>query len=58
LSEKVDSSAIEEANKEVTGIVENTGGKWKPYVKLTPEQKAACTENMKAQLPSKDTECK
>jgi len=40
LSEKVNSSAIKEANKEVTAIVTNTGGKKKSYVKLTPEQKA------------------
>jgi len=40
LSKKVDSSAIEEGNKEVTTVVTNTGGKQKPYVKLTPEQKA------------------
>ena len=40
LSEKVDSSVIEEANKEVTTIIADVGGKLKPYLKLTPEQKA------------------
>ena len=40
LSEKVDSSAIEEANKEVTTIIADAGGKLKPYLKLTPKQKA------------------
>ena len=40
LSEKMDSSVIEEANKEVTTIIADAGGKRKPYWKLTPEQKA------------------
>ena len=34
LSEKVDSSVIEEANKEVTTIIADVGGKCKPYLKL------------------------
>lgn len=40
LSKKVDSAAIEEANKEVTAVIGNTGGKRKPYLKLTDEQRA------------------
>ena len=38
LSEKVDSAAIEEANKEVTVVIAGTGGKRQPYLKLTDEQ--------------------
>ena len=40
LKEKVDSSAIEEANKEVSNVITDSGGKRNPYLKLTPEQKA------------------
>ena len=40
LKEKVDSSAIEEANKEVSNVITDSGGKRKPYLKLMPEQKA------------------
>ena len=40
LSDKVDSSTTEEVNKEVITIVAGAGGKHKPYVKLTLEQKA------------------
>ena len=40
LSEKVDSAAIEEANKEVTAVIANTRGKHKRYLKLTDEQQA------------------
>ena len=40
LSKKVDSSTIEEANKEVTTIIADLGGKCKPYLKLISEQKA------------------
>ena len=40
LSEKVDSAAIEEANKEVTAVIASTGGKRKPYLKLTDKQRA------------------
>ena len=40
LSKEVDSAAIEEANKEVTAVIANTGGKRKPYLKLTDEQRA------------------
>ena len=36
----MDSSAIEEANKEVTTIIVDLGGKCKQYLKLTPEQNA------------------
>ena len=50
LCEKVDSSTIEEVNKEVTAIVVNIGGKRnRPYLKLTSKQKATigqyATEN-------------
>ena len=37
LSEKVDSAAIEEANKEVTAVIASTGSKRQPYLKLTDE---------------------
>ena len=40
LSEKVDSAAIEEANKEVTAVIVSTGSKCQPYLKLTDEQRA------------------
>ena len=40
LSEKVDSAAIEEANREVTAVIASTGGKRKRYLKLTDEQRA------------------
>ena len=40
LSEKVDSAAIEEANKEVTAVIAGTGVKRQPYLKLTDEQRA------------------
>ena len=40
LSEKVDSAAIEEANKEVIAVIASTGGKRQPYLKLTDEQRA------------------
>ena len=38
LSKKLDSSAIEEANKEVTAVIAITGGKHQLYLKLTDEQ--------------------
>ena len=38
LCEKLDSAAIEEANEEVTAVIAGTGGKRKPYFKLTDEQ--------------------
>ena len=38
LSEKVDSAAIEEANKEVTAVTASTGGKRKRYLKLIDKQ--------------------
>ena len=38
LCEKLDSAAIEEANKEVTAVIADTGGKRKLYLKLTDEQ--------------------
>ena len=41
LKEKVDSSAIEEANKEVSNVITDSGGKRNPYLKLTPEH--SCT---------------
>ena len=37
LSEKVDSAAIKEANREVTAVIASTGGKRKRYLKLTDE---------------------
>ena len=40
LSEKVDSAAIEEANKEVTAVIASTGGKRQPYLQLADEQRA------------------
>ena len=40
LSEKVDSAAIEEANKEVTTVIAGTGGKRQPYLQLADEQRA------------------
>jgi len=43
LSDKVDSTAIEEANAEVTSVLASAsalGSKRMPYLKLTPEQKA------------------
>ena len=41
LCEKLDSAAIEEANEEVTAVIADTGGKCKPYLKLTDKQRAA-----------------
>ena len=38
LSEKVDNTAIEEANKEVTAVIAGTGSKRQRYLKLTDEQ--------------------
>ena len=38
MCEKLDSAAIEEANEEVTAVIADTGGKRKPYLKLTDEQ--------------------
>ena len=42
LSDKVDNTAIEEANTEVTAALASAsaGSKRVPYLKLTPEQKA------------------
>ena len=40
LCEKLGSAAIEEANEEVTAVIEDTGGKRKPYSKLTGKQRA------------------
>ena len=40
LSAKVDSAAIQEANKEVISVIANTGSKCKPYLKLTNKQRA------------------
>ena len=41
LCEKLDSATIEEANKEVTAVIVDTGGKRKPYLNLTYEKQAA-----------------
>ena len=40
MSEKVDSAAIEEVNKEVTAVIAGTGSKHQPYFKLTDDQQA------------------
>ena len=44
LSEKVDSSTIEEVNKAVTTITSDVGGKHESYLKLIPKQKATIVQ--------------